>query len=47
MQFMTILCVVEITVEYFYHYQYIIDISVNCVKQGVKAWRNIKYQSNS
>ncbi|CAB1061594.1 hypothetical protein D1BOALGB6SA_6369 [Olavius sp. associated proteobacterium Delta 1] len=36
---------VEINIEYFYHYQYIIDNSANCVKQGVKAWRNRRIEN--
>lgn len=35
MQIITTLCIVEIIVEYFYSYQYIIDSPTNCVKQGV------------
>ena len=35
-QFIMTLCIVEINVEYFYSYQYIIDNPANCVKQGVK-----------
>lgn len=41
-QFIMTRCIVEINVEYFYSYQYIIDNLANCVKQSVNKRGNLK-----
>ncbi len=41
-QFIMTQCIVEINVEYFYSYQYIIDNLANCVKQNINNRGNLK-----